>query len=70
MTQVSTRVSRFNRSWTCPFCGWRTYVSMRAKHFQTRQPLARSEQIATLTFEASKHFRDFHRSDFVRGHAR
>ncbi len=62
---VQTRVSRFNRFWTCPFCGWRAHVSLKA-HFQTGQPLTRAEQIATLEFRASQHFRDRHREDFAR----
>ena len=62
---IQTRVSRFNRLWVCPFCGWRAYVSRR-KHYQTGQPLRRAEQIATLTVRASAHFRAAHRQDFAR----
>lgn len=61
---IQTRTSRFDRYWTCPVCGWRAHVSLR-KHFQTGQPLTRDEQIATLTYQASKHFRERHRHDFA-----
>ncbi len=64
MSVIQTGVSRFNRRWVCPFCGWRSYVSLR-KHIQTGQPLTREEQIATLEYQASKHFRAAHRQDFA-----
>ena len=64
MSELQTRVSRFNRRWVCQVCGWRAYVSLR-KHFQTGQPLSRTEQIATLTYQASKHFREYHKTAFV-----
>lgn len=63
MAAIQSRVSRFNRYWTCPFCSWRAHVSLRA-HFQTGQPLTKTEQIATLEHQASKHFRERHRNDF------
>lgn len=62
--KLQTRVSRFNRLWTCPVCGWRAYVSRRA-HVQTGQPLTADEQIATLAVQASKHFRERHRNAFA-----
>ena len=56
---LRTHVSRFNRSWTCSICGMRKYVSRR-KHFQTGQPLTNAEQIASLTYLATEHWRQFH----------
>jgi transcription elongation factor Elf1 len=63
---LQTRTSRFNRYWTCPFCAWRAHVSLKA-HFQTGQPLSKEQQIATLTHEASRHFRERHKNDYARG---
>ena len=61
---IQTRTSRFNRYWTCPFCSWRVHVSLR-KHFQTGQPLTREQQIATLEYQASRHFRERHQDEFL-----
>ena len=62
--KVQTRIVRGRRIWVCPVCGWRATISTR-KHHQTGQPLTREQQVASLAWDAQRHFRAQHLNAFL-----
>lgn len=62
--KVQTRMGRGRRIWVCPICQWRATIST-GKHYQTRQPLTREQQVETLAYRAEKHFKEQHLDAFI-----